>query len=363
LKKLSPTASVPEYKTEEAAGADLTPNVSGMIKKWSTKKVPTGIAVEIPKGYHGKIEARSSLTEQGISITGIIDSDYRGEILLTITNHNPYEISYQAGGNAIAQLIIQPHIQVKYKIVETLTPTARKGGFGSTNIDAITIHPGKLVFEGSLKGKKTQLLIDSGADGVFCGKNTAKGLKLTELKKPITITLADGQEHAITKVAKDIPYTIQGFKDKLDLYVMPTDHDQVILGNHWLDRLNPKIDWRKKEVSITRDGKTHTLQVNTDSKNRGCKEIQVNYLSADDDFKLDEEDQLLLVHMTDDIDEELGIIPISQPDTDDPDLQKLLHEYQDVFRTELPSEKPTKRDVEHVIRLKEGAKPRNARQF
>jgi hypothetical protein len=63
--------------------------------------------------------------------------------------------------------------------------------------------------------------------------------------------------------------------------------------------------------------------------------------------------------MSEDIDDELGITPVEQPDIKDPDLRTLLDEFKDVFRTELPSERPTKRDVEHVIRLKENAKPQS----
>ena len=364
FQKLSPTATIPAYKTSRAAGADLSPNESGVIEPNSTKRIKTGLAAEIPEGYHGEIHARSSMLMENISITGIIDSDYRGEIELIVRNHNPYTVKYSATGKPIAQIIIKPNIQVEFTEVQQLTQTARKGGFGSTNIEAISIHPGKLVFEGKLNNQTTEFLIDSGADGLFCGKNMAKKakLKVTELNRPLTITMADGKEHSITKVAKNIPYSIQGFKDNLDLYIMPADHDQVILGNHWLDHLNPTIDWRKKEATINKNGKLYTLQVNV-TKRKGSKETQVNYLLANDDFKLDEDDQLLLVHMGEDIDEELGITPISQPETEDPDLQKLLQEYNDVFRTELPSEKPTKRDVEHVIRLKQDAKPQNARQF
>jgi hypothetical protein len=201
------------------------------------KRVRTGIAVKIPKGYHALVKARSSILDENISITGIIDSDYRGEIWLIISNHNPYPISYSAEGNTMAQLIIQPHIQVDFTVVPRLTPTNRKGGFGSTNIDEISIHPGKLVFNGKLNGQEADFLIDSGADGIFCGKNMIKDAKLkpTDLSKPITIKTADGKEHSITKVAKNISYTIQGFKDMMDLYIMPVDHDQIILGNHWLD--------------------------------------------------------------------------------------------------------------------------------
>ena len=237
IKKVDPEAALPTYQTIGAAGADLKPNTNGIIQAHSTAKIPTGLAAEIPSGYEGKMRARSSLLMKNASIDGTINSDYRGEIMIIISNHNSHPMEYTKGGKAIAQLVITPVEQATFKVVDHLTPTERKGGFGSTDVNAISIHPGKMVFEGKINNKPGEFLIDSGADGIFCGQNMAKksSMKLTPLKKKITITTADGKEHDITQMARNVPYTIQGFKDTLDLYIMPVDHDHILLGNHWLD--------------------------------------------------------------------------------------------------------------------------------
>src|SRR4051812_1797686 len=169
--KTSPSTKLPEYKTSGSAGADLTPSESGTLFKFQTKKIPTGIRAEIPKGYYGQILARSSVQQKGISITGVIDSDYRGEIFLIVTNHNPYSMEYSNTGKAIAQLIIIPCEQPNVQEAQELSSTNRKGGFGSTNVDTISSHPGKLVFKGTIKGKTLHFIIDSGADGIFAGQN------------------------------------------------------------------------------------------------------------------------------------------------------------------------------------------------
>ena len=86
--------------------------------------------------------------------------------------------------------------------------------------------------------------MDSKANGLFAGKNLIRtlGLHTTTLKDPISITMANGEKHQITEKAKDVQYAIQGFTDKIDILILPTDHDQVILGNHWLSRINPTIN-------------------------------------------------------------------------------------------------------------------------
>src|SRR4051794_5562714 len=117
FKKAKPEAKMPQYRTEGAAGADLTPSQSGTIPKFSTKRIPTGLSVEIPKDHHGQIHSRSSLLMKRIVITGILDSDYRGNIDLIVTNNNPYEVEYSKNGEPMAQLIIIPNVRVKFSEV------------------------------------------------------------------------------------------------------------------------------------------------------------------------------------------------------------------------------------------------------
>lgn len=138
VKKLRENAALPTYGSAEAAGADLyaclDENVS--IAPGQTLLVPTGIALEVPKGCAGLIYARSSMgVKRGLAPAnkvGVIDSDYRGEIMVALHNHgaSPQEI---APGERIAQLLITPVLTPQYEQVDELSDTARgAGGFGST---------------------------------------------------------------------------------------------------------------------------------------------------------------------------------------------------------------------------------------
>ena len=359
LKKGTPQIRVPEYKTPGAAGADLYPSKSGTLQPGIVSKIPTGLHLEIPEGLFGQIHPRSSTWLKGVHIQGVIDSDYRGEIFILARNDNTHPLDYSPEGKPIAQLSLQQCHQVNFKEVATLKPTSRKGGFGSTDVGIISSHPGKMAFEGTINKKKVDILIDSGADGKFMGKNMATylGLKLSSLKKPIVITMADGSEHSITQVANNMDYNIQGFQDKTNVYIMPVDHDHIILGNHWLADLNPHIDWKRKTATIKKDGKTFILEVNPTT----TPTTQVNLIIDAKDYEPEEGDNFYLIDIN--IDEDLGIETESQEEVTDPELAKLIEEFSDIFRTELPATKPTSRSTEHTIVLKEGTTPIKAHQF
>src|SRR5947208_12827205 len=215
-----------------------------------------------------------------------------------------------------------------------------------------------MVFDTTINGTKVYTLIDSGADGIFCGQNCAALLnfKPSKLKKLITITMADRSDHSITQVANDVEYTIQGFKDKMNIYVMPVDHDHIILGNHWLANLNPQINWKEKTATIKKNGQLHILKVNP-TPGTG----QVNFITNANDYEPEEGDNFYLIDA--EIDEDLGITPEPQEDITEPDLVTLLEEFQDIFRDELPDTKPSSRSVEHTITLKDGAQPVKAYQY
>ena len=96
----------------------------------------TGIAMELPEGYAGLIYARSGLaTKKGLAPAnkvGVVDSDYRGEVMVSLHNHSK-EAQVIEPGERIAQMVITPHIQGFYNVVEELSDTERgSGGFGST---------------------------------------------------------------------------------------------------------------------------------------------------------------------------------------------------------------------------------------
>ncbi len=138
IKKLSPLAVIPTYGSEFAAGADLYAATEGdvTIESGETKLIPTGLSFEIPIGYAGFIHARSGLaTKRGLAPAnkvGVIDSDYRGEVMVSLHNHTK-ETQKIEKGERIAQMVIAPFITANFIECESLEDTARgAGGFGST---------------------------------------------------------------------------------------------------------------------------------------------------------------------------------------------------------------------------------------
>ena len=138
VKKLRPKAMLPLRGSADAAGADLFACLESeaVLAPGETLRVPTGIAVEIPAGYVGLVFARSSVaTKRGLAPAnkvGVIDSDYRGEVLVALFNHGS-EPQSVAPGERIAQLVIVPYLTAEFAEAETLSDTLRgDGGFGST---------------------------------------------------------------------------------------------------------------------------------------------------------------------------------------------------------------------------------------
>ena len=138
VKILRPGATLPAYGTAEAAGADLTACLEApvTIEAGSTAFIPTGIALEVPVGCAGLVYARSGMAcKQGLAPAnkvGVIDSDYRGEIMVALHNQSGSARSIEPG-QRIAQLLITPVLTPAYEEAATLSDTARDaGGFGST---------------------------------------------------------------------------------------------------------------------------------------------------------------------------------------------------------------------------------------
>ena len=138
VKKLREGAVLPTFGSNEAAGADLYACLEQdvTIAPGETVFVPTGLAMELPRGYAGLIYARSGLAcKRGLAPAnkvGVVDSDYRGEFIVALHNHGsqPRTISH---GERIAQLVVTPVLIPEYIEVETLSDTQRgTGGFGST---------------------------------------------------------------------------------------------------------------------------------------------------------------------------------------------------------------------------------------
>ena len=138
VKKLSPGAQLPSRATEGSAGYDLCACLPEPMTIGPGKigRVPTGIALEIPAGFAGLIYARSGLAcKQGLAPAnkvGVIDPDYRGEVLIALHNHSDAVRTVEPG-DRIAQLILTPYLTADFQLAEDLTETDRgAGGFGST---------------------------------------------------------------------------------------------------------------------------------------------------------------------------------------------------------------------------------------
>ncbi|MBQ7718735.1 MAG: dUTP diphosphatase [Clostridia bacterium] len=138
FKKLDKNAIVPTYGSPFSAGADLYALAGDKItvQPGETVMIHTGIALEIPEGYGGFVFARSGLaTKRGLAPAnkvGVIDADYRGEVMVSIYNQSaePQTID---GGERIAQLVIMPFLAAEFTETDELSDTQRgTGGFGST---------------------------------------------------------------------------------------------------------------------------------------------------------------------------------------------------------------------------------------
>ena len=138
VKILREGAKMPVYGSAQAAGADLFACLEApvTIAPGETAFIPTGIALEVPLGCAGLIYARSGLAcKRGLAPAnkvGVVDSDYRGKILVALHNHGgiPQTVEH---GERVAQFVITPVLMPVYEVAEALSDTARdQGGFGST---------------------------------------------------------------------------------------------------------------------------------------------------------------------------------------------------------------------------------------
>ena len=137
-KRLAPRARRPPSGPADAAGADLYALTDGpvAIAPGQTVLIHTGLALAIPQGYVGLVYARSGLaTKQGLAPAnkvGVIDADYRGELMVSLYNHSGETRTVECG-DRIAQLVIAPYLTARFQEAEELDDTERgKGGFGST---------------------------------------------------------------------------------------------------------------------------------------------------------------------------------------------------------------------------------------
>ena len=140
VKRLNQNALIPQRGSACAAGYDLYANIEEevTIEPFCVAKIGTGISIEIVDGYFGAVFARSGLaTKQGLrpaNCVGVIDSDYRGEVLVCLYNDSD-SVRYIRPNDRIAQLVILPYQAVEFVEVDELSDTQRgEGGFGSTGV-------------------------------------------------------------------------------------------------------------------------------------------------------------------------------------------------------------------------------------
>ena len=140
IKKLNDNAKIPSCGSAEAAGLDLYSAEPGdiWIRPHQSVKVGTGIAIALPKNTFGAIFARSGLASKQqlrpANCVGVVDSDYRGEVIVCLHNDGNYDQMIPAGSR-IAQLVILPYIMPTIVEVDNLDETERgDGGFGHSGL-------------------------------------------------------------------------------------------------------------------------------------------------------------------------------------------------------------------------------------
>ena len=134
VKRIHPAAKLPARGTNWSAGADLCCLEAFTLGPRERKSVPTGLIVEIPLGWYGRVAPRSGLAARhGIdTLAGVVDADFRGELMVLIANLGEAPVSFDAG-ERIAQLVIERAAVCDYVWADELSGTERgDGGFGST---------------------------------------------------------------------------------------------------------------------------------------------------------------------------------------------------------------------------------------
>ena len=132
--------ALPAYQTEDAAGVDLRAHITAtvVLKPLERALIPTGLFLEIPKGYEAQVRPRSGLAlKHGITVLntpGTIDADYRGEIKVLLVNLSSEAFTIESG-ERIAQMVFAHYEKATFEEVETLSDTVRgTGGYGSTGV-------------------------------------------------------------------------------------------------------------------------------------------------------------------------------------------------------------------------------------
>lgn len=133
VKRIHESAKLPSYGHIGDAGLDLYSSINCILARGEVKAIATGIQVEIPAGYVGLIWDKSGISLEGVHrLAGVIDAGYRGEVKVVMANLGDKDFSVETGMK-IAQLLIQPIVEVNVMDVDELEESSRgKNGFGST---------------------------------------------------------------------------------------------------------------------------------------------------------------------------------------------------------------------------------------
>lgn len=166
VKKLSEYAKIPSKASSLAAGYDLYAIESHVLKPGERKIFKTGIALAIPEGTYGRIAPRSGLAvKHGIDVlAGVIDADYRGELLVALVNHGDKDVTLpiikDGKETAIAQIIFEKYSDYTFTETDNLDETDRgTGGFGSTDAQKNPVKSLPRTLEDLLKIKEAQISV------------------------------------------------------------------------------------------------------------------------------------------------------------------------------------------------------------
>ena len=134
---LDPDLPMPYYAHPGDAGADLYAREDVSLAPGERRLVPTGLALAIPAGYAGFIHPRSGLAARHglgmVNAPGVLDSGYRGEVMVNLINHDPHQVIELRRGDRIAQVVVQAVVTADFQCVESLDETPRgTGGHGSS---------------------------------------------------------------------------------------------------------------------------------------------------------------------------------------------------------------------------------------
>lgn len=208
---------------------------------------------------------------------------------------------------------------------------------------------------GKIRGKKIQILIDSGAGENYCDTKLVDELKLPTLYQPgRKVQLGGPVTQDASRIIPELKFRIKGYKDRCPFTVTKLAQDDVILGKPWLSYINPDIDWPTNTIKITKKGVTYQLQT-PNGKEDEREELPL--LSALQIKKKLRKGATVFLAVIREIPEQpMQSSSGEQSEAWKEQLQKVLEKHKEVFE-KLPEGLPPKRSVDHKIELEPGAKP------